>query len=113
MPIYLFEHPDTKQIVEVLQKMNDEHIYEKDGIKYQRVMTVPRAAMDTQIDPFSSKQFLDKTRNLKGGTVGHLWDLSKELSEKRIQKTGHDSIKEKVVGEYKKKTKKSHPLAHQ
>ena len=27
MPLYLYEHPETKEVVEVVQGMNDDHTY--------------------------------------------------------------------------------------
>jgi hypothetical protein len=82
MPYYLFSHPDTGEIQEIFFHMNDEKIYiDEYGLKWNREFTVPQAGIDTQIDPFSSKAFVEKTK--KAGTVGELFDLSKEMSEKR------------------------------
>lgn len=83
MPIYLFQHPVTKEISEVFQTMNQEHtLFDEKGIKYERLYTSPNCSIDSKIDPFSSRDFAEKTRNKKG-TIGDLLNKSKELSEKR------------------------------
>lgn len=83
MPIYLFQNPNTGEVVEVFQAMKDDHIFiDNDGLKYKRLFTSPNYAIDSKIDPFSSKDFAEKTRNKKG-TIGDLLNQSKELSEKR------------------------------
>tara|TARA_B100000959_G_C14651955_1_gene488717 strand:- start:422 stop:652 length:231 start_codon:yes stop_codon:yes gene_type:complete len=55
--------------------------------------------MDSKIDPFSSKSFADVTRDKKM-SVGDLWDMSAEMSEKREQKVGG---KDPVLDKYEKK----------
>jgi predicted nucleic acid-binding Zn ribbon protein len=83
MPIYLFQNPNTGEVVEVFQAMKDDHAFiDKDGLKYKRLFTSPNYAIDSKIDPFSSKDFAEKTRNKKG-TIGDLLNQSKELSEQR------------------------------
>jgi hypothetical protein len=112
MPLYEFEHPETKQRLLVIQKMNDSHEYtDERGVKWNRVFGVPNARIDAEGDPFSERTFLEKTKNFKG-TMGDLYDMSRELSEKRAQKRGgKDPIKDKAVKAYEKKTQKPHPLA--
>lgn len=111
MPIYLFEHPKTKQIKEILQTMNEEHVYIDDkGIKWNRVFTKPQASIDTQIDANSSKEFVAKTAK-RGMTVGEMMDLSAELSDKRGGMTGKDEVRDKAEKAYKEKTGKRHPHA--
>lgn len=102
MGLYLFQHPKTGKIVEVFQNMNDEHVYEENGVKFDRVFTKPNAGVDTQVDLFSSQDFAEKTGKKKG-SVGDLWDQSKELSEKRKNKLGYDPIETKYFDEYSKK----------
>ena len=92
MPIYLFKHPDTDETIEVVQKMNDAHVYaDENDVEWERVWVAPNASLDSQIDADSHKQFVNKT---KGWSVGQMWDYSKELSEKRKDKRGHDHIGE-------------------
>lgn len=110
MPIYIYEHPTTGETVEIFQGINDEHVYSQDGVKWNRIITAPNVSADS-INPNSPQDFIDKTKN-KNYTLGDLWDKSKELSEARAKKHGGaDPIKEKAKNEYKKKTKKDHPLA--
>ena len=102
MPLYLFKNPKTNKIVSVFQAMNDDHSYSENGIKYERIFTVPNASIDSQIDPNSSQQFVEKTGKMKG-TLGEIWDYSKEMSEKRSKVTGVDPIREKSEAAYSKK----------
>ena len=105
MPTYIFENPKTKETIEVFQRINETHEYtDKDGTKWNRVFTVPNTAVDTEVDPFSSEDFVKKTSQ-GCGTMGELWDRSKEMSEKRIEKLGHDPIKNKYYKDYSKKRK--------
>lgn len=99
---YSYKHPDTEEIIEVTQGMNDVHEYiDEYGMKWERVWTVPYAAIDTQIDPFSSKQFVEKTKGK--GTIGDLFDRSAELSHIRAEKRGGvDPTKEKYEKDYAK-----------
>ena len=101
MPIYLYSHPETGEIKEVFQGMNDVHQYEEENVKFKRVFTVPQASIDTQVDPFSSKDFKEKICGKKG-TIGELWDASAEMSAKRADKEGRDVIKEKALADYSK-----------
>tara|TARA_R110002020_G_scaffold19821_6_gene68015 strand:+ start:2710 stop:3084 length:375 start_codon:yes stop_codon:yes gene_type:complete len=102
MPEYIYEHPDTGEQVIVLQSVHEEHIYEINGVVYDRVYTVPNASIDTNIDPFSAKEFREKA---KGSTVGDFWDQSAEASEKRTQKEGVDPVKNKFFEDYSKTRK--------
>ena len=105
MPTYTFEHPETGEITEVVQKIKEPHIFTDDeGTEWRRVFTVPNATIDTKIDPFSSKDFAEKTKN-KSQNLGDLWDRSKELSQKREKILGHDPIKKKHLKDYSKKRK--------
>ena len=108
MPIYLFQHPKTKKVVEVVQRMGDLHTYSEGGVVWDRVFSVPQAAINTRICATDSKDFVNKTRN-KNYSIGQLWDMSAELSEKRGGATGKDEIREKVEKDYEKRTGKKHP----
>ncbi len=90
--IYLFENPKTGEFRDVAFNVDDEKIYEADGVVWQRRWTPPQLSIDTKVDPYSQKQFLEKTS--KVGTVGDLWDRSAELSAMRAQKDGKDFVKE-------------------
>ena len=109
--IYIYEHPKTGKQVEVYQGINDVHEYfDKKGLKWLRVFTVPNMSIDSRIDEFSAVDFANKTRN-KNDNVGALIDRSKELSEKRASRNGGvDPVKEKFFKDYSKKRKnKLHP----
>jgi hypothetical protein len=111
MPEYLYQHPNTKEVMTLLQKMTDEHEFiDTEGIKWQRLFGHVGLSMDSQaIDPFSEKQFLEKTANMKG-TMGDMMDYSKELSSQREATLGkEDPIKRKAFNEYKKTRGVSHP----
>ena len=111
MPLYLFQNPKTGKVKEVIQKMNDDHVYfDEEGIQWNRIFTSPQASMDTQICKDSSQDFVRKTRE-KNYSLGQMWDMSAELSEKRGGASGHDEVRNKAEEAYKKKTGKRHPHA--
>ena len=63
------------------------------------------ASIDTNIDPNSRQDFLEKTRN-KAGTLGEMMDRSAELSEKRKELNGGtDPVQTKYFENYSKKRK--------
>jgi|GEM_PF-1959279 len=82
MPLYTFEHPETQETRDVFFKMNDEKRFiDQEGIEWKRVFYPPTFAFDTMIDPHDEKAFARKTE--RGGTVGDLFDISKDMSERR------------------------------
>ena len=108
MPEYIYEHPETGEQITVLQSVHEAHEYEVDGVSYNRVYTIPHASIDTKIDPFSQKEFRDKA---KASTIGDLWEQSAEASEKRVEKMGHDPVKEKYFEDYSKNNNGAkHPM---
>lgn len=83
MPLYSFQSPTTGEIIDIYFGMNDPKEYrDSEGVLWERVWEKPHATVHGNSDPFDSKAFVEKTRNMKG-TVGDLWDMSRELSEKR------------------------------
>ena len=90
--------------------MKSKHTYiDENGTEWNRVFTVPNAAMDSgSLDPYSKEDFLKATEK-RGITCGEMFDLSAEMSQKREVKDGKDKIKEKTQKDYKKKTGKPHP----
>lgn len=111
MPLYTYEHPETEEIVDIIQGMNDEHVYiDEKGVQWKRVFHIPEANIDSQIDPFSNQSFKDKTANQKG-TYGDIIDQSKEMSQRRKDKLGYDPVQKKYFQEYSKKRRGlKHPL---
>jgi predicted nucleic acid-binding Zn ribbon protein len=109
MPIYIFKNPDTEEYKEIVQTMNEEHIYiDEFGLQWKRVYTIPHATINTKEDAWNHNQFVEKTGKMKG-TVGDVLDYSAELSEKRAEANGgEDPIKRKAFNDYEKKVGKKH-----
>lgn len=98
MGLYLFENIESGEYREVYFKMTDKKDYcgengNEIGI-WERRFTVPQAAIDSRIDCWDSKAFVEKTGKIKGGTVGELWTMSKEASDKRAEGNGFDPVKQ-------------------
>ena len=56
MPEYLFINPDDpEEVVSVQQSMKEEHKYEANGKAWDRQYTVPKASIDSRIDPEPGK----------------------------------------------------------
>lgn len=106
MPQYEYRHPETGEVKQVIQGMNDEHSYSEDGIQWKRIFSAPNASIDTRVDPYSGKDFDRATH--KKITLGETMDFSKELSEKRADKDGQDPIQKKFFDDYKKNNKVKH-----
>jgi hypothetical protein len=86
--------------------MNDEKVYvDENNLKWNREFVVPQASIDTNIDPYSKRAFMDKTN--KAGTFGEMMDLSKELSEKRGG-VKNDPVKKGYTKDWKKKRNLNH-----
>tara|TARA_R100000479_G_C6301850_1_gene170576 strand:+ start:34 stop:414 length:381 start_codon:yes stop_codon:yes gene_type:complete len=108
VPIYVYKHPEEELYEEVVQGMNDPHVFSKDGIEWQRVFLSPNAAISSNDDPFNSNAFVDKTANMKG-TLGDMMSYSQELSEKRAAKLGgEDPVRAKHFKDYEKLVGKKH-----
>lgn len=105
MPIYTYKRESTNQYIDVIQGMNETHEYRgKNGDEndWKRIFYSPNASIDTNIDPFSSKDFNNRTASKKG-TVGDMLDYSKEMSQKRADLAGgKDPVKEKYFENYSK-----------
>jgi len=100
MPFYLFRHPKTQEVREIFFHMNDEKKFiDTNGEQWVREFTVPQASIDANIDPYSSKAFVEKTR--RAGTIGDLVDMSKEMSERRGG-IKNDQIKKDHIKQWKK-----------
>ena len=105
MPIYVYKHPERKEYKEIIQGMNDKHVYSEDGVEWKRGFLSPNASIDSSVDPFNKQQYIDATYNKKG-TVGDMMDLSAELSHKRAEKAGGlDPVKENFYNNYSKERK--------
>ena len=104
MPIYQFSHPEHPIIIEVVQSMKEPHIYiDEEGVEWTRVWDLPNASIDTKIDPWSASDFSRKTGEKKG-TMGDLWDQSKEMSQERAKQCGGtDPVKKKYEKDWSAK----------
>ncbi len=107
MPQYSFarlDNPDVKQ--DVFYSMKEVPsvgaVVEIDGVKWKRVFTKPRMSVDTKVDCHSASDFV-KATNKTNDTMGDLYDRSKEMSLKRIEKDGIDNIKESYYTNYSKR----------
>ena len=106
MPLYIYQHPKTEETIEIFQGMNDTHEYtDSEGTQWRRVFLSPNANFDTDVDPFSKSDYLKATEN-KRGTIGDMMDYSKELSQRRAEKSGTDPVKEKFLKVYESKNVK-------
>ena len=109
MPIYEYRNPETGETIEVVQKMNDFHIYiDYDGLEWKRVWTAPNSAIDANLDG-SLESFMKYTEGKKG-TMGDIWDASREASEIREKREGKDGVKKKY---FKKYSEKRNGMKHQ
>ena len=108
MPFYLYKNPESGEIAEVFQGMNDIHTYESEGVVWKRIFTRPQVGADTQINPNSVHQFVENTGKKKG-TYGDLLEASAEMSHKRAEQHGGvDPVKSSYFEKYKKETGKTH-----
>jgi len=105
MPIYVYQNPNTEEYIEVFQGMNDEHKYiDESGLEWERVFIAPNAAIDLDANPYDKQGFIDRTQGK--GTMGDLWDRSKEMSDKRAsQNGGVDPYKKQYFKDYSSKRK--------
>ncbi len=111
MPTYSYINDETGETVDVIQTMKEPHVYfGKDGKQWRRIFYSPNASVDSisNLDPFDTKSYVEKTGKMKG-TVGTLWDISKEASLRREQKLGHeDPVKRQYFDNYEKEKKVKH-----
>jgi hypothetical protein len=107
MPIYEYIDDESGEIHEVVQGMNDKHEFYIEGRKLRRLFSSPNASIDSNIDPSSINQFMEKTSKMRG-TIGEMQDYSRELSERRGGES--DPVRQKHYSDYsKKRNGKEHP----
>ncbi len=105
MPEYSFINLETNVYADHFYSMKDvpsvgaEVVIE--GAKWRRVFTSPRAAKDTQTDPYSVSDF-NKSLDGKNVTIGDMFDASKEASERRAAKDGVDQTRQQYFANYRK-----------
>lgn len=109
MPVYIYKNPKTGEVKEVIQMINEPHIYSCGGVNWDRIFTIPNASVDTKINPLDPKDFVLKTKNKKGN-LKEIWEVSAEASQKRERMIGKDPVKEKYYENWSKKRKgRKHP----
>jgi len=109
MPLFLFKNSDTNEVREIFFKMNDDKVYNgEDGTeigKWSRRWTKPNASVNSlsNTNPFDTRAHVEKTGQMKG-SLGDLFNISKEMSERRQDKIGgEDPVKRKFFEDYKQK----------
>jgi len=108
MPNYTFKNLDTGEEKDFFYSMKEvpssDTVIIADGVRWKRIFVAPQLNTTGMkpIDPFSQKAFREKTGSMKGN-LGNLWDVSKELSEKRAEKLGEDPLKKKYFDDYRKR----------
>lgn len=107
--IYQYEHPETGEVIDVSQGMNDEHVYfDEHGVQWNRVFNSPQVACKDKINPYDHKEFVHMTKN-KRGTIGDIMDASAELSERRKhENNGKDPVQQKHFDNYYKQNGVAH-----
>jgi hypothetical protein len=113
MPVYLFQHPETEEVIEVIQRMKEPHVYvDESGTKWERLWVSPNASADVNIDPHNANAFNDKHRHNDKASYGDIVDHAKELSQVRKEKSGlgYDPVKRSYFDDWSSKRKgKRHP----
>lgn len=94
--IYLFENPRTGERKDTSLGIEEEKVYEENGERWNRVFTVPGVYIPNmnRVNPHSQQDFMRRT-DKADVTVGDMWDLSGEMSEKRAESMGEDPIRAK------------------
>lgn len=114
MPQYLFQSLDDESVhTDIFFTFKDAPkigtVISYEGKQWKRRPTLPQAASCTQLSPYDSKAFVEKTGQMKG-TWGQMEELSAELSEKRAAANGgRDEVREKFYETSKKTTGLEHP----
>lgn len=110
MPVYIYKNPKTEEIKEIVQSVHDKHEYSENGLKWERVFTLPQVNTQEKLNENSTEKDFARVTGSQKGSVGDLWDRSKELSDKRKKIYGEDKVKKKYFEDWSKKRKgKIHP----
>lgn len=114
MPTYIYQHPNSKKVVEIIQSINDEHVFiDELGTKWNRVFTAPELNTQEKLNESSTSKDFARLTSSQKGKLGDLWDRSAELSEKRKKVYGEDNLKKKYHENWSKKRRgKVHPNSH-
>jgi len=103
MPLYLYQHPNTEEYIEIIQGMNEDHTFvDPEGVEWKRVFTSPEISAQKITNPWDKNAFVNETKNMKG-TIGDMMDKSAELSDMRAKENGgQDPFRAKKFKEYSK-----------
>ncbi len=105
MPQYSYSNPNNpSEIIDVIQRMTENHVFIKDGISWNRIFYAGQASFDTKWDANNAQDFVEKTKK-KSGNMNDLWSQSAELSQKREKQFGVDSVKENYIKNQKERRK--------
>lgn len=65
MAIYIFQHPESKEIIEIEQPMMSEHVYvDNKGVKWKRIFSNPCAQVKGKPLDFRNKKDVDLYNNV-------------------------------------------------
>lgn len=111
MPEYLYQHPKTGEVKSIIQSIHEKHEFvDEQGVVWSRIFTVPQMSIDTKMDASTDTKTFARLTGNKRGSLGDLFDQSKELSEARKKMYGKDPVKKKYWENWSKKRKgKKHP----
>lgn len=114
MPEYSYQHPTNGKTICLIQGINDKHQYtDPKGVKWNRLFTSPQISSQDKLSVNSTEQDFARVTSSQKGSMGDLFDRSKELSEKREKVYGKDPIKNKHFKDWsKKRGGKKHPKSY-
>jgi|DEB0MinimDraft_4_1074332.scaffolds.fasta_scaffold37214_3 hypothetical protein len=112
MPLYSYIDDETGEVFDIIQTMSEDHSFfnPSNGNKCRRLWTVPNASVDSvsKINPFDTRGLAEKAGQMKG-TMGDMFDMSREASLEREHKSGaEDPVKRKFFKDYERKNKSKH-----
>ena len=72
MPVYIYQIPNTQEVKEIIQSMNEDHTYtDSKGLKWNRVFHSPETSIkDTKLD-FRNKKDVEKWENVYKKRYNH------------------------------------------
>lgn len=72
MPVYIYQNPNTQEVKEIVQSMNEDHTYiDNKGLKWNRVFHSPETSIkDTKLD-FRNKKDVEKWENVYKKRYNH------------------------------------------
>lgn len=111
MPTYIFQHPISKKIIEIVQSIKEEHIFiDEEGVLWDRIFTAPQLNTQEKLNETSTSKDFARITSSQRGKFGDLMDRSKELSEKRKKIYGKDPVQKDYYSNWSKKRKnRIHP----